>query len=71
MFQDEELTVGALLQNNGDLEKALVKLSKIGARVTGVTMGNKGCMAWNNGEIDIAPEAVYRGSYSYEREIAL
>ncbi|MBR4526088.1 MAG: DUF2442 domain-containing protein [Acidaminococcaceae bacterium] len=30
-----------------------------------------GVITWNNGEIDIAPEAVYRGSYSYEREIAL
>lgn len=38
-----------------DLEKALVKLSKIGARVTGVTMGSKGCIAWNNGEIIRCP----------------
>jgi hypothetical protein len=28
MFQDEELTVGALLQNKGDLEKELVKPSR-------------------------------------------
>lgn len=25
-----------------------------------------GVITWNNGEIDIAPEAVYRDSYAYE-----
>ena len=25
-----------------------------------------GVITWNNGEIDIAPEAVYRSSYAYE-----
>ena len=25
-----------------------------------------GVITWNNGEIDIAPEAVYRNSYAYE-----
>jgi hypothetical protein len=30
-----------------------------------------GVITWNNGEIDIAPEAVYRDSYAYEREISL
>ena len=30
-----------------------------------------GVITWNNGEIDIAPEAVYRDSYAYERDIAL
>ena len=25
-----------------------------------------GVIAWNNGEIDIAPETVYRDSYAYE-----
>ena len=26
-----------------------------------------GVITWNNGEIDIAPETVYRDSYAYER----
>ncbi len=30
-----------------------------------------GVITWNNGEIDIAPEAVYRDSYAYESEMAL
>ena len=30
-----------------------------------------GVITWNNGEIDIAPEAVYRDSYAYEKENAL
>ena len=25
-----------------------------------------GVITWNNGEIDIAPETVYRNSYAYE-----
>ncbi|MBQ4226613.1 MAG: DUF2442 domain-containing protein [Clostridia bacterium] len=27
-----------------------------------------GVITWNNGEIDIAPETVYRDSYAYESE---
>ena len=27
-----------------------------------------GVITWNNGEIDIAPETVYRESYTYENE---
>lgn len=27
-----------------------------------------GVITWNNGEIDIAPEAVYQNSYAYNRE---
>ena len=30
-----------------------------------------GVITWNNGEIDIAPETVYRNSYAYESEMAL
>ena len=30
-----------------------------------------GVITWNNGEIDIAPETVYRDSYAYESEMAL
>lgn len=29
-----------------------------------------GVLVWNNGEIDIAPEEVYKQSYEYERIIA-
>ena len=28
-----------------------------------------GVITWNNGEIDIAPETVYRESYAYDREL--
>ena len=28
-----------------------------------------GVITWNNGEIDIAPETVYRDSYAYESEV--
>ena len=31
----------------------------------------RGVITWNNGEIDIAPETVYRDSYAYESEMAL
>ena len=27
-----------------------------------------GVITWNNGEIDVAPETVYRQSYAYENE---
>ena len=30
-----------------------------------------GVITWNNGEIDIAPETVYRDSYAYDSEMAL
>lgn len=30
-----------------------------------------GVITWNNGEIDIASETVYRESYAYESEMAL
>ena len=30
-----------------------------------------GVITWNNGEIDIAPETVYRDSYAYESEMPL
>ena len=30
-----------------------------------------GAITWNNGEIDIAPETVYRDSYAYEEIAAL
>ena len=29
-----------------------------------------GVITWNNGEIDIAPETVYRDSYAYESDIS-
>lgn len=38
-----------------DLEKALLKLVKIGAKVTGVTMGDKGSIAFDNGKIIHCP----------------
>mgnify|MGYP000275607909 CR=1 FL=1 len=38
-----------------DLEKALLKLVKIGAKVTGVTMGDKGSIAIDNGKIIHCP----------------
>jgi len=38
-----------------DLEKALIKMKEIGALVTGVTMGSKGSMIYDNGEFIRCP----------------
>lgn len=38
-----------------DLEKALVKLAGIGAKVTGITMGDKGSIAFDDGKIIHCP----------------
>lgn len=34
-----------------DLEQALCKMAQTGARITGITLGEKGSMAWENGKI--------------------
>ncbi len=38
-----------------DLEKALMKLLDAGAKVTGITVGSKGSLAWDNGKIIYCP----------------
>ncbi len=38
-----------------DLEKALMKLIEVGAKVTGITVGNKGSIAWDKGKIIHCP----------------
>ena len=30
-----------------------------------------GVISWNNGEIDIAPETVYKNSYAYNEQLAI